>query len=105
MTYFAFTPPTLKNMNLKIAIVFLHDECMFELWLTGRNRKVQAEFIELLSQKDLGLYALSEIHPGVDSIVTSPVVKMPDFDNSEALMKQIEAKSMEFAKDMESMLK
>lgn len=43
MTYFAFTPPELKDRNLKIAIIYLHQENRFELWLGGTNRKVQAQ--------------------------------------------------------------
>ena len=45
MTYFAFTPLELKRRNLKIAIVYLHQENRFELWLVGTNRKIQAEYI------------------------------------------------------------
>ena len=85
MTYFAFTPPALKEMKLKIAVVFLHEECRFELWLAGINRKVRSDYIEFLSTKDIGKYKLSQASPGMDSIIASIVVEQPDFDNPEKL--------------------
>ncbi|MFZ2378621.1 MAG: hypothetical protein WAW74_04525 [Trichococcus flocculiformis] len=32
MTYFAFTPADLKNKKLKIAVVYLHEKGVFEVW-------------------------------------------------------------------------
>lgn len=104
MTYFAFTPSALKNAKLKIAIVFLHEECRFELWLAGTNRQIQAEYVQMLSHKDLGRYALSQIQPGVDSIIASTIVEQPDFDNPDELKKRIEAKTMEFSQDIAHIL-
>ncbi len=100
MTYFAFTPSALKNLKLKIAIVFLHEECKFEVWLAGNNRKIQADFIEFLGQKNIEKYTLSQIQPGVDSIIVSTIVETPDFADLDALKKKIEEKTIEFIKDM-----
>ena len=33
MTYFAFSPKSLKDRNLKIAIVFVYNPFRFEVWL------------------------------------------------------------------------
>ncbi len=104
MTYFAFTPLSLKNKKLKIAIVFLHEECSFELWLAGNNRQTQAEYIELLGHKDIGEYTLSQIQPGVDSIIALSIVNQPDFDNLDELKKLIEVKTIEFVEDIISIL-
>lgn len=41
MTYFAFTPLELKKKNLKVAVVYLHEQNKFEAWLGGGNRKIQ----------------------------------------------------------------
>jgi len=100
MTYFAFTPSDLKKKKLKIAIVFLHEDCKFELWLAGNNRRIQAEYIELLKRKDIGKYTLSQINPGVDSIIESIIVEQPNFNNLEQLKKEIETKTLEFVKDV-----
>lgn len=104
MTYFAFTPAALKDKKLKIAIVYLHEEARFEAWLGGINRKIQAEYIELLRRKDIGEYTLSELSPGVDSIIEATLVDQPDFDQLEELKMQIEKKVIEFAYDMLSFL-
>jgi len=100
MTYFAFTPSALKNLKLKIAIVYLHEECKFEVWLAGNNRKIQADFIEFLSRKNIGKYTLSTVQPGVDSIIVSTIVETPDFSDLDALKKKIEEKTIKFIKDM-----
>lgn len=104
MTYFPFTPPLLKDKNLKIAIVFLHELGRFDIWLSGNNRKVQAYFIKKLSQKDIGQYQLSKPSPGVDSIIESNLVLKPDFDDPERLKNQIEMRSIEFIRDITKVL-
>jgi len=104
MTYFAFAPSDMKNKKLKIAIVYLHEYGRFEAWLCGRNRKIQAEYISLMSGKNLGKYKLSQILPGVDSIIESTLVEKPDFDHPEELKKQIEGKTIEFVNDITFML-
>lgn len=104
MTYFAFTPSDLKNKKLKIAIVYLHEYGRFEAWLSGRNRKIQSEYINLMSGKNLGKYKLSQILPGVDSIIETTLVEQPDFDHPEELKKKIESKTIEFVNDITSIL-
>ena len=104
MTYFAFTPTDLKTRKLKIAIVYLHEQSSFEVWLGGSNRKIQAEVIELLRRKPIGKYKLSQSLPGVDSIIEATLVNQPDFDNADDLKKQIEDKTIEFTNDMRSLL-
>lgn len=104
MTYFAFTPAKLKNLKLKIAIVYLHEEGRFELWLSGSNRRIQAEYIERLRKKAIGNYKLSSLHPGVDSIIETILIENPDFDHQEELMRQIEEKTLKFISDMSGLI-
>ena len=104
MTYFAFTPPDLKQRSLKIAIVYLHEQNRFEVWLGGANRKVQAVTIELLKGKDLDGLVLSEVKPGVDSIIEMQLVQKPDFDHSQELMLAIESKMIEFTRKIREIL-
>ena len=96
MTYFAFTPSDLRNKQLKLAIVYLHEKGTFEIWLGGSNRKIQAEYINLMSRKNTGNYSISQMRPGVDSIIESTLIVQPDFDHVEKLKKQIEIKAVEF---------
>ncbi|MDD3168793.1 MAG: hypothetical protein PHC91_04925, partial [Eubacteriales bacterium] len=104
MRYFAFTPADLRDKKLKIAIVYLHEQGRFEVWLGAGNRKIQAEYISRLSGKDTGKYKLSEIHPGVDSIIESTLVEEPDFDKHEELKKQIEMRTIEFTNNIRDLL-
>ena len=104
MTYFAFTPPELKQRNLKIAIVFLHAENRFDAWLGGVNRKVQGEFVEFFRGKDIGDLILSEVKPGVDSIVEMGLVQKPDFDHQEELMLSIESQLVAFTEKINNLL-
>ena len=104
MTYFAFTPANLKDKKLKIAIVYLHEENSFEVWLGGVNRKVQAEYIQLLSDKDLGGYTLSKVEPGVDAIIFTQIMDHPDFDHPEALKAEIEEATLEFINNINQFL-
>lgn len=104
MTYFAFTPLELKKNNLKIAVVYLHEQNKFEVWLGGGNRKVQAEYIEKLRHMDIGGYKLSRINPGVDSIIELQIIEQPNFDQVEELMQKVESKTIGFAEDILSIL-
>ena len=102
MSYFSFTPADFKEKNLKIAIVYLHEKGIFEVWLAGNNKKIQSEYIELLSHRDIGNYVLSKPDPGVDSIIESILVETPDFDNYLELKVEIEMKLIEYIKDIRS---
>lgn len=104
MTYFSFTPADLKKKNLKIAVVYLHEENRFEIWLAGSNRKIQAEYISLLSKKNIGRYSLSQIQPGVDAIIAAIIIEQPDFDDPAVLKRQIEVAVKEFAIDVAAMM-
>jgi len=52
MSYFSIIPSSLKERKLKIAVVFIHEACRFEIWLAGVNKTVQAEYWQLI--KDSG---------------------------------------------------
>ncbi len=104
MTYFAFTPPALKNKKLKIALVYIHEIGRFEAWLGGSNRKIQAETIDLLKGKDTGSYQLSQVSPGVDSIIETILVEQPDFDQPDQLKQQIENRLIQFIQDILSIM-
>ena len=60
----------------------------FEVWLSGSNKAVQGEYIQLLSLKPSNKYTLSQVLPGVDSIIESVIVEHPDFDHQEELKRE-----------------
>ena len=100
MTYVAVTPPLLKEMKLKIAIVYLHEEGTFEAWLAAANRSIQAEYMAQLQGKEIKHYTLSSASPGVDAILSATVIAQPDFDHPEILLQQISDAATIFTEDM-----
>ncbi len=104
MTYFPLFPTTLKQHNLKIAIVFVHEEFRFEIWLAGSNKLVQQKYWKLFKDSDWNKYHVVSTLEGVDSIVDSILADKPDFSDLNKLTYQIETGSLTFIKDVENFL-
>ena len=104
MTYFSFFPRSLKQRNLKIAIVFIHEAFRFEVWLAGFNKPVQTEYWKLFKESAWDKYHLVPTTKGADSILEHILVANPDFSDLDALTKQIEGETLEFISDVESFL-
>jgi hypothetical protein len=82
MTYFAIMSESLKKKQLKIAIVYLHEQNAFEVWLSAVNKNVQKKYVNQLKDAPLK-YKLSSAKPGVDSILELQIIDNPDFDQAE----------------------
>lgn len=104
MTYFSIVPQTLKQRNLKIAIVFLHDAFRFEIWLAGYNKQVQSKYWKFFKEKNWTKYHLVDTTKNADSILEHIVVNEPDFHDLAALTKQIEKETLMFIHEVESFL-
>lgn len=104
MTYFSFFPDSLKQLNLKTGIVFIHATCQFEVWLFGVNKKVQQEYWEFLKAKGFSTYPLVETTKGEDAILTHVVVDEPNFGDLDGLTAQIENGTVKFIQDIEEFL-
>lgn len=100
MTYFALTPPELRENKLKLALVYLHAENRFELWLAANNRALQAEAVKRLAGVPLGGYALTQPAPGVDAIIAHVAAAEPDFDRPDDLAKTLAGAFAAFSRDM-----
>jgi len=105
MTYFSFSPESLKNKNLKIAIVFIHDTCRFEVWLAGYNKQVQTKYWKLFKKNNWDKYQIVSTTKGVDSIIEYILIDNPDFNDLKNLTKQIETNTLKFVKDIDNFLK
>ena len=104
MTYFSFFPKSLKERNLKVAIVFVHEEFRFEAWLAGYNKQVQAKYWKLFKESGWDAYHVVPNTKGVDSIVEHVLVEDPDFSDADALTRQIETGTAKFIEDIEDFL-
>jgi hypothetical protein len=105
MTYFSLFPEFLKGKKLKIALVFIHDKMRFEIWLAGINKQIQSKYWNTFKSKDLKCYRLPLSLKGADSIIEFTLTDKPDFEDPEALTRQIESGTLKFIKDMVDMLK
>ena len=104
MSYFSFSPKSLKDRKLKIAIVFIHELFRFEGWLAGYNKQVQTKYWKLIKECDWNKCHLVPTTKGVDAILEDVLVDNPDFSDLDALTKEIENAALRFIKDIESFL-
>ena len=104
MTYFSVFPKSLKNRELKIAIVFVYDSFRFEVWLSGRNQQVLAKYWKIVKDSGWDKYQLAAQGKWADSILEHVLVYNPDFSDLEALTKQIDQEASKFIRDVESFL-
>ncbi len=94
MSYFSITPKALKNLKLKIGLVYNHEKNQFELWLVGQNKQVQKKYWELSNNYDWGKYKISET--AQDSIIEHRIVAKPKFDDLKLLTQNIEKETLTF---------
>lgn len=104
MTYFSLVPNSLKRQKLKIALVFLHDDFRFEVWLSGSNRDVQEQYWDQLKTAELGEYFLVSNPRAVDYVLGHTLVGEPDFKDLDGLTKQIEVGTLDFIRGVENIL-
>jgi len=104
MTYFSILPKSLKDRDLKIAIVFLYDAFRFEIWLSGRNKQVLAKYWEIINRSKWDKYKVMKPAKDVDSVLEHILVENPDFSDLDVLTKQIEQGTLKFIQDIERFL-
>jgi hypothetical protein len=104
MTYFSINPKSLKDRNLKIALVFIHESIRFEVWLAGANKQVQSEYWEMIKESRWDQYHLVPSTKGADSILEHVLADNPDFSDLDGLTKQIELGTLKFIADVERFL-
>lgn len=104
MSYFAIIPQSLKVRKLKIAIVFLHDACRFEVWLAAANKKIQEQYWKLFQERKWTKYHIVPTIKGADSILEHCVTNELDFTDSKALARRIEEVTCRFIADVENFL-
>ncbi len=104
MTYFAIIPPALKERQLKIAVVFIHETCRFEAWLAAVNKQVQGKYWNLIKESGWDKYHLVPELKGYDAVIDTVLVADPDFSDLDALTKRIESETLQFIRDVEEFL-
>ena len=104
MTYFPLFPTSLKQRNLKIAVVFNYEQYRFEAWLSGTNKQVLEDCWKRIKESGWKKYAVNPPGKGIDFIAVSVLAEDPDFGDLEALTGQIDKGVLQFIKDVEVFL-
>jgi hypothetical protein len=104
MSYFSIRPQSLKDRQLKIAIVFLHREFRFEVWLAAVNKGVQRRYWSLFQERGWNRGGLVPTPQGADAILASILIADPDFGDLDALTGQIEAGTLQFIAEVDAFL-
>lgn len=102
MTYFSLIPGSLKDRELKIAVVFVYDSFRFEVWLSGRNQQVMARYWKIFTDSGWDRYTIAPQGKWADSILEHVLVENPDFSDLAALTRQIDQGTLKFIQDVES---
>ncbi|MFZ6052055.1 DUF7000 family protein [Halocola ammonii] len=102
MTYFPVSTNSLIQKKLKLAIVFDHSKTQFEIWLSGQNRQVQHEYLNIIEQSELKKGFLLTKNP--DSIIESIITGDPDFSDLDKLTTEIENAVEQFIKDVTELI-
>lgn len=85
-SYFQMTNQKLKELGLKIQVIFVHKSCSFEVWMSGYNRKIQNKYFEMISKRKCP-YEKCQNPERNDYIVKIPVKK--DIDKIEDIIQEI----------------
>lgn len=57
-SYFQAITPKLKELGLKVQVVFIHKTRTFEVWMSGYNRKIQSKYHRQLVVLNLHLQSV-----------------------------------------------
>lgn len=104
MTYFALIPESLKDRQLKIAVVFNYDTFSFEAWLSGANREVQSRIWNIIRASGWDPYPLAADPKKEDHIIRCTLVEDPDFNDLVALTQRIDGGIVGFIQNVEAFL-
>lgn len=88
-SYFLFTSESLKEKGLKIAIVFVHSNFQFEVWLSGYNRNYQLKYYDLLKGKNIP-FQLTDNPARKDYILRVVLEENVDISDADLLTERIQ---------------
>lgn len=104
MTYFSLSTRQLKEKGLKIAIVYLHPDGAFQVWLSSRNREIAKSVAAVMGGHWMNNANLFHDKNNPDAIVECTLAATPDFDDPDALIRLIKQGVMTFVKTVDDIL-
>lgn len=97
-------PESVQRRRSNVAVVFVHADLRFEVWLAGVNKEVQTRYGKLFRERGWTRYRIPASIQGRDSILKYTIVRNPDFGDLDALTQQIERGTLAFIQDVENFL-
>lgn len=88
-SYFQFTSPRLKENGLKVAVVFVHRDFQFQVWVSGFNRRHQAHYYNAWKEHLLP-FELTSSPTQTDYILRAPLREPANLSDGAALLDQIQ---------------
>ncbi|NLI20937.1 MAG: hypothetical protein GX418_05245 [Clostridiales bacterium] len=82
MSYFSIGSQALKELGLKIALVYLHEKGCFEVWLSARNRELARRYEAGWHVLELNGIAVHHEPDNPDAILEQTLVAEPDFEKT-----------------------
>lgn len=103
ITFFSVNSELLQENGLKILVLYKYDENTFNLWLSGRNRRIaknlEFNFKSLYENTNINIDENNK-----DSILEYCIIKTPDFDHQDEMMSLILSRLTEFDSLIEKQL-
>lgn len=104
-SYFSLTPAALKKLKLKFVIVCDHKASQYTICLSGQNKDIRKKYWHIFKGSHWEKYQVVHSIEKSLSIIDHPIVTAPNFQNPEALTKQIEREALKFIDDLSEVLK
>ncbi|NRB52040.1 MAG: AraC family transcriptional regulator [Saprospiraceae bacterium] len=104
-SYFSLTPAALKKLKLKFVIVWDHKASQFTICLSGQNKDIRKKYWHIFKGSHWDKYQVVHSIEKSLSIIDHPILTTANFQNPEALTKQIERESLKFIDDLSEVLK
>ena len=98
-SYFQFTSDALRAQGLKIVIAYVHTTCSLEVWLSGVNRKTQANVFARL-QKTGTDYEQTPDPNRFDYILKTKILPARGYSGGEDVFRDILANVSRFLEDV-----
>ena len=92
-SYLLFWTEEIKSKGLKIAVVFVHRDFRFEVWVSGFNRKYQSKYYDILKDKEIP-FELTSSPTKTDYILRVPA-DISDISNGDYVVEKIKSISDE----------
>ncbi len=99
--YFQLFKDSLKDRGLKVQIIFVHQRCQFELWISGYNRKIQNKYYLKLKDRKFD-YLLTSDPQHIDYIFKSQLSTELDISDGEKLISLLKEDILEIVSFAES---